>query len=308
MPNNTDPYRAPSDFAEGPPPQTSGKAVASLICGLLSFVTCIFTGIPAFILGIWGLSDIGKSDGRLTGKGMAITGMITGAMGSSITVIGILVALLLPAVSAARDAARRVQTMNNLKIIAMAIQGYEVDHGQFPWAAQGEEGKPPVSWRVRILPYLEQKTLYDQYHFDEAWDSEHNRTLQDLMPEVFKSVQAEAGTNRTNIAAIVGPGTMWPPEGDFHVRDIIDGTSNTIMLIESNGLDIPWMEPRDMSIDDFVKGINQPGGPQGSFRRGLIVALADGAVVTLSPETNSTDLRALATTSGGEVVSPRTDF
>ena len=85
---------------------------------------------------------------------------------------GILVALLLPAVQASREAARRAQCANNLKQIGLAFHNYHDAHKTFPPAyIPDKDGKPMHSWRVLILPYLEQQALYKRYNFDEPWDS-----------------------------------------------------------------------------------------------------------------------------------------
>jgi hypothetical protein len=300
----SNPY--PSSNRELPARGTSGKAIASLVCGIASLVVCPVTGIPAIFLGMMGLGDIKRSEGAIGGRGLALGGIVTGIVSTALTVlavIGVLLGLLLPAVSMARNAARRVATANQLRQIAAAIHQYEIEKGHLPWAAESEEGKPPVSWRVRILPYLEEKPLYDQYHLDEAWDSVHNRTLVDLMPKVFKSLEnPNEVTGNTDVVAIVGEGTMWaskPPR----LSDIRDGSSNTVMLVEAQGLDIPWTDPRDMSIEMFSRGINAPGGPKGYFPGVLLAAFADGSVSPLDDDTSGEDLHALATANGGEDVS-----
>src|SRR6476469_182788 len=87
-----------------------------------------------------------------------------------IAIIGVLVALLLPAVQAAREAARRMQCSNHLKQIGLALQNYHDTFGSLPPAYLADsQGKPIHSWRVLILPFLENTTLYDRYSFDEPW-------------------------------------------------------------------------------------------------------------------------------------------
>jgi hypothetical protein len=94
-----------------------------------------------------------------------------------VATIGILVALLLPAVQAAREAARRTQSTNNLKQLILGLLNYESANGHFPpHASYSPDGKPLLSWRVHILPYLEEQALYSQFRLDEPWDSEHNQS------------------------------------------------------------------------------------------------------------------------------------
>src|SRR5262249_19251820 len=86
----------------------------------------------------------------------------------------------------AREAARRSQCTNNLKQIGLAMHDYHRAHGTFPPAySTSPDGKPLLSWRVHILPFLGQKALYDEFHKDEPWDSEHNKTLISRMPAVY---------------------------------------------------------------------------------------------------------------------------
>ncbi len=99
------------------------------------------------------------------------------------------VALLLPAVQAARQAARRTVSMNNLKQIALAMLNYVEAKGAFPpaYIADKTTGKPLLSWRVAILPYLEREDLFKEFHLDEPWDSQHNKALIPRMPRVYRS-------------------------------------------------------------------------------------------------------------------------
>ena len=121
---------------------------------------------------------------------------------------------LAPAVTTARSAARRSMSVNNLKQIGLAFHNYAQVNGHFPSPALlgGEQKKFPYSWRVAILPYLEQEPLYRQYHFDEPWDGPNNRLLLEKMPAVY-SVPGPDGTpsSRTNASYYVfaGETTAW---------------------------------------------------------------------------------------------------
>src|ERR1700676_3675353 len=103
-----------------------------------------------------------------------------------IAIIAVLIALLLPAVQAAREAARRAQCVNNLKQIGLAMHNYHSTYDCFPPAVTADDqGRPLLSWRVLILPYLEEAPLYAQFHLDEPWDSPHNLPLASKMPRVY---------------------------------------------------------------------------------------------------------------------------
>ena len=109
------------------------------------------------------------------------------------------VALLLPAVRSARGAARRAASTNNLKQIALAMHNHHDASKEFPAAySTDKQGKPLLSWRVKILPLIGQDALYRQFHLDEPWDSEHNKKLIPLMPPVYMAPGSTAGPGKTN--------------------------------------------------------------------------------------------------------------
>ncbi len=184
------------------------------------------------------------------------------------------VALFLPAVQAAREAARRIQCSNNMKQIGLALHTYHTIHRSFPPAyLPDEDGRPMHSWRVLILPYLEQERLYDQYRFDEPWNSPHNSSLAVLMPSVFRCPSDPlADETTTSYAMVVGPEAFSPgPEGR-RMRDFDKGLSRTPAVVEMAGAGIHWMEPRDWD----ATGPDQPG----SYHPGVVnVLYADGSVI-----------------------------
>jgi prepilin-type processing-associated H-X9-DG protein len=277
---------------------TSGKAIASLVLGLLSFFCTVITGFPAIILGVLGLRDIERSRGLLTGKGMAITGIVLGSLGTMVVII--LPALLLPAVQAAREAARRAQCVNNFKQIGLAMHEYHDANGAFPPAMTTDaDGKPLLSWRVLLLPYLNDQPLYEQFKLDEPWDGPSNKPLLARMPKVFACPSLPPGSPDTSIyQVIIGPGTMFEGSRGVSIRDVTDGTSNTLMVVESTA-PVPWTQPSGLPYTPKapVKGL-------GSVHTGGFNALfADGSVRFLKNSVPPTTLDALITRNGGEVIS-----
>ena len=216
---------------------------------------------------------------------------------------GILAALLLPAIQAAREAARRAQCTNNLKQIAIGLQNYHDVYGTFPPAYLADaNGKPMHSWRVLILPYIEQQSLYARYNFDEPWDGPNNRLLATQMPMAYRCPSDPAGGVTTNYAAITGPGTVFHGASGSSIASITDGTSNTLMIAESTA-GINWMEPRDLDVSQMSFGIN--GGPaeiSSHHPGGAQAAFADGSVRFLSQAVNGQLLRSLTTKAGSEPV------
>jgi len=220
---------------------------------------------------------------------------------------GILAALLLPAVQAAREAARRSQCTNNLKQIALAMHNYHDVNKCFPPAViTDKDGRPMRSWRVAILPYLEQRPLYDAYNFNEPWDSPRNRVLGDAVPPVYRCPSdGKPASTETNYVMIVGKGTVGGlPNEAVRLSDITDGSSNTIMIVEVTGSGIHWMEPRDLSVDDIGRMINDGSGKwiSSNHPSGVNVALCDGSVRFLSEQIDAQTLRSLILRNDGTPV------
>ncbi|GIW85979.1 MAG: hypothetical protein KatS3mg108_0303 [Isosphaeraceae bacterium] len=203
----------------------------------------------------------------------------------------------LPAVQEAREAARRAQCTNNLKQIALALHNFREAHGdRFPPAAiRSADGKPLLSWRVAILPYVEGQALYEKFHLDEPWDSPHNKALLKEMPKVYGCPSGTFGEGMTNYRAIGGPGTALEASRGVSIREFRDGTANTILVVEAAEA-VPWTRP-DEPIDPGAGfGSPHPEGYQAAFVDGAVRFLADG----LEPAV----LKALSTRAGGEVVRP----
>jgi len=282
------------------PPETSGKAITSLVLGICSLVFCFFTGLPAIIFGVLGLGDINNHPKRLTGKGLAISGIVLGSLSSLILVPAVLLALLLPAVQSAREAARRAQCTNNLKQIALAMHNYASANNCFPPAATYDaNGKPLLSWRVLLLPYLEEASLYSQFHLDEAWDSPHNKPLGDRMPKVFRC-PSEVVTPQglTTYEVLVDPRSLFTgkPSG-VPIEAVTDGLSNTLLVVEGAG-PVPWSKPEGLSLasaDPMLgMGSKHPGG--------LNASMADGSVHFIKRSISPQVLNAMVTRNGGEVI------
>lgn len=224
--------------------------------------------------------------------------------------VAVLVALLLPAVQQAREAARRSQAKNNLKQIGLAMHNFHDTHNAFPGAASTDKkGKPLLSWRVHILPYVDQAALYQQFHLDEPWDSEHNKKLAATVPAVYiDPSQADlAKDSKTVYLAPRGKGTIFEENGKtegnvpqgMKIRGITDGTSNTIMVVEAHrDAAVIWTKPDDITIDfkNPVKGLK--GARVGGFH----ALFCDGSVRFISDNIDLNVLKALFTRDGGEAI------
>ena len=183
----------------------------------------------------------------------------------------------------------------------MAVANYHQDHGVNPpaWIADAD-GKPLHSWRVLLLPYLDQKNLYDRYDFSQAWNSRTNAALAAEMPRLY----AFHGTHRpglttTNYLAVVGESTAWPGAEQRTLEQLTDGLGSTILVVENTGQQVHWMEPRDLQFDTMSFAINDPAGVS-SIYRPPAVTMVDGTLRRLDDQLSPNVLRALITATGGE--------
>jgi prepilin-type processing-associated H-X9-DG protein len=203
------------------------------------------------------------------------------------------------AVQKVREAAARTQSANNLKQLALAMHNYHDQNGAFPPAAiYDKDGKALLSWRVLLLPYVEQDQLYKQFHLDEPWDSEHNKKLLDKMPKIFASpVAANLKEYKSSYLGFAGKGALFDGTKGKRMADITDGTSNTIMFIETKG-GVEWSKPGDIPFD-ADKPLSKVGG---LHAHGTNAAFCDGSVRFLIETIKETTLKALVTIAGGEVI------
>jgi hypothetical protein len=220
----------------------------------------------------------------------------------SLAVGGIATALVLPAVQAAREAARRNNATNKLKQIGLGMHNYLNSNRSFPpRAIVDKSGKPLLSWRVALLPYLGQDELYKEFHLDEPWNSEHNSKLVGRMPQEFASPQLDAAAGTTLYQVPVGEGTLFEGLEGKKLREIVDGTSRTIMAVETNpDKMVVWTQPADLAYDP-----KQPLEGLGKVRPGGFLALfADGSVHFISADISPDTLRAMVTYAGREPLPP----
>ncbi|MBI3467873.1 MAG: DUF1559 domain-containing protein [Planctomycetes bacterium] len=226
-----------------------------------------------------------------------LVGVLAAVFVGGVCIVGILVALLLPAVQAAREAARRSTCQNNMKQIALAMYNYQDTYGTFPPAyIADEDGKPMHSWRVLLLPYLKQKALYSQYHFDEPWNGPNNSRLAATIVPVYACPSQAGPSANTNYVVVAGQNTMFRGDQPARVQDIRDGTSNTVMVIDAGNTGINWLEPRDLDMNSVLSIMGpHPGVVQ--------VVMADGSVRALPVGPGGTqNLQPMLTIDGGEVV------
>lgn len=214
---------------------------------------------------------------------------------------GAAVSMLLPAVSSARAAAQRAQASNNLKQIGLAMHMYADTNNHLPPPAIRDKAdkKALLSWRVAVLPYIEEGELYKEFHLDEPWDSDHNKKLIERMPAVFRSPSQKSPEGTTVYLAADGKGSMFEGPDGTRFREVTDGTSNTIMAVEAdNDKAVIWTKPEDLKYDP-----KKPNAGLGHLRKNVFQALyGDGSVQSLATAIDADTLRAMFTRAGGEVV------
>lgn len=236
---------------------------------------------------------------KSSGSGLKIVLIIMGVLGIlGLLCIGLLIALLYPAVQVARGAAQHAMGMNNVKEVGIAMHNYHDTYNQFPYQ-QGElgpDGKPLLSWRVHLLPYLGELDLYNQFHLDEPWDSPHNRTLISRMPQVYRiPLDSDLGPGMTQLRAISGPQGVIPEGPGVAFRDIKDGLSNTVMMVVVQpSAAVEWTNPE--GFDNNLNEIYE--GPTGL----TYVGYCDGSVLKPDYQELERVWDAAITRNGGEPV------
>jgi hypothetical protein len=197
---------------------------------------------------------------------------------------------------------KRQRPTKQLRQIVLALHNYHDTHGRFPAAASyDKDNKPLLSWRVHLLPFLDEVELYKQFHLDEPWDSEHNKKLVEKMPQVFDSTGDPklAAAGKTTFLAPRGDATLFSDRRGLRIADVPDGTSNTIFVVEADDAHaVPWTKPEDLEYDpkDPARGLST------RFGDGFLVGFVDGTVHFLPKKLPKDTLRALFTRNGGEVV------
>jgi hypothetical protein len=206
---------------------------------------------------------------------------------------------LTQAVQEIKESSDRIRSANNLKEIGLAMHNFHDSYGSFPAnAIYDKAGKPLLSWRVAILPFIEEDKLYKEFHLDEPWDSEHNKKLLEKMPKVFAPVRGKTKEKySTFYQGFFGPGAFFEGKKGIRIGDITDGTSNTILAVEAANA-VPWSKPDDLPFDP-KKPLPKLGG---HFKNGFNAGFCDGSVHFLKNSMKKETLISLITRNGGEVI------
>lgn len=207
------------------------------------------------------------------------------------------VGLLLPAVSAAREAARRMQCSNNMKQISLALHNYHSAYKTFPPAVTVDaSGQPLHSWRTLILPFMEQQSLYEQIDLSKPWDDPVNQPFQDAVIASYACPSTNLEPGLTTYVAVVDPSSVFPGAQSVRLGEISDGTSNTLLIAETDASNaVHWMSPQDIDLPTF-----SATGVRKAHTGGCNCAFCDGSVRFITDTLDPASRNGIVTKDGGE--------
>lgn len=208
-----------------------------------------------------------------------------------------------PVIASVRTASQRQQSMRNLRQINSGLINYEAGFGRFPTQAiRSKDGKPLLSWRVAILPYIEELELYNEFKLDQSWDSEHNKKLIDKMPAIYMHPSGVVkAKGHTLYMAPICKGSILASEQGMKVAEVTDGTSRTVMIVEANpDKAVVWTKPDDLNVD-----LEKPLVGLGDiWNDGILVCFCDDHTALLKPAIDPETVRRLFQANDGKDVDP----
>lgn len=198
-----------------------------------------------------------------------------------------------------RDSVAQMRASNSLLAIGQAMLAHEEQNGTLPLShSVDREGRPLLSWRVHLLPYLDQTELYQAFHLDEPWDSPHNLKLLPRMPEVYEMspVEPTVPPHLTRFQVLVGPGAAFEDQRCLRTADdFLDDPEETFLVVIAAS-PVLWTKPEDLAYQ-----------PEGSVpvlyhfvHRGCVAAMAHGSVRSYSRSATESTLRACISRSAGD--------
>lgn len=207
--------------------------------------------------------------------------------------------MLMPPVNRVREAARRMLCINNMKQLGLAMHNFHATNQQFPDAKKVVLGNPH-SWRVSILPELEQQQLFQMYDYGKTWDSPTNNKLAQIAISCMTCPSCDNGS-KTPYKLVTGPGTIFEEGKIPRIDRIRDGTSNTIIMIEDHRKPVAWTDPNgNISVEDaveilsnlpFKNAIHRSDEAFKTIYHGTHVLTADGAVHRIGFNADREELR-----------------
>ena len=298
--------RAAAAFAAGTPAaglvtptvlSLARGASTTMTTTLLKLSAAATVVVCAVTAGVWGFAPPGTTPPGPAGAGDPAPAPPDTPMGAAGGVAGPVPGPeVRPAVPDA-DAPQRARSANNLKQIMIAVHSYHDQQKCLPRDITDTGGKRLLSWRVHLLPYLDQEALYKQFRLDEPWDSETNKKLLAKMPAVFRTGTQPKEATTTYYQGFVGPGTVFEPGERITLAGIPDGTSNTIGVIEA-GPAAEWTRPGGIAYDP-KQPLPKLVGPFANVR---MVGMMDGSAAAFKPDLKDDAFRKFVERADGEVV------
>lgn len=245
---------------------------------------CAGCGRPVAVptMAEWNEQNQGQNAGR-GAVGLAVGGLL------AVVVCILAGAFLIPSLLRLQSQSELTIAEANLKSIAGAMESYHGRWGCFPPAiTYGPDGVTPYhSWRVLLLPYLEQEALYTQYNFREPWNSANNSFVMRQMPAVF-AAGAPDGSGKTTFVVVTGDRTMFPATTTTSHADALKGGGSTALVVESAFGPVQWTEPKDLAFDNMNFTVNDPNGQciSGAAPEGALVVMVDGSTQVLTDQAN----------------------
>ena len=281
-----------------------GLGLVSLAFGVASMFFFLHEDLLAFchlftlltaVTAIVGIIHVRRQRGRLVGYSQALRGL-----GCPAAFFG-LMSLVLWSGQSVRVTGPRFISSCNLKQIGLAFHNYHAIHKRLPQAAIcNADGRPLLSWRVALLPYLEEEELYRAFHLDEPWDSLHNIKLLERMPRVYQTphrTDFSEESHSTFFQVFVGPGTPFEKGKIVNFNESFSRGTSAIILVADAASPVPWTKPDDLAFDPdeplpALGGIVLPEqrrvsdlyGFPAKIRR-IFVLCADGSVQGINPAT-----------------------
>lgn len=218
------------------------------------------------------------------------------------SVIGLLLALLLPAPRRVGDSGRRERCRNNVRQLALALNLYYDQYKTFPPAYSVDaHGKALHSWRTLILPFLDEKKLYDSIDLTKPWNAPVNAVARYHLVSAYRCPSADLH-RKTSYLAVISPTGIFQPGKSRSLSEITDGSDKTLLLVEVDPkYAVEWMSPNDATEEIILKRGENPERTH-PHMGGAHAVLADGTVRFLSEDMSRKDLHALTTINGNEVV------
>ena len=240
-----------------------------------------------------------ESTGKLPNSNAAVIGRYGLTFLGVLIALGLLVALLLPAMRPSRESVRRAQCTNNLKQIALGLLKCEEQYGVLPPAHTVDaDGRPLHSWRTLILPFIDQPRLYDYIDLTKPWDDPANKVASETVLASYMCPTTFGTSGHTTYLAVLTSGGCFQATEGRKLSDITDPHDSTIMLIEVDAEhSVPWMCPADADLD-LVLGLTKSESLAHNGRYN--VATVNGRVFSVETSVDANKLRAMISIAGGD--------